>query len=106
MTNEDGYGYQHGLRVPGNGAFNSAIEMSLRKPGSDTELICEKYNVGKPNPSIVDMIINQHNLPSDCRDKMVMIGDRPDTDLQFGINAGIDTCLVFTGVIKDFHDLK
>ena len=35
-----------------------------------------------------------------------MVGDRADTDLQFGINAGIDTCLVFTGVIKDQNDLR
>ena len=31
---------------------------------------------------------------------MVMIGDRPNTDVCFGRAAEIDTCLVLTGVVK------
>ena len=30
---------------------------------------------------------------------MVMIGDRPDTDIALGNNAGIASCLVLTGVV-------
>lgn len=30
-----------------------------------------------------------------------MIGDRPDTDIAFGNAAGVDTCLVMTGVVKN-----
>lgn len=34
-----------------------------------------------------------------------MIGDRPDTDMLLGHNAGIDRCLVFTGVTTSFQEL-
>jgi len=36
---------------------------------------------------------------------MVMIGDRPDTDMLLAHNAGIDGCLVLTGVTRDEEEL-
>ena len=29
-----------------------------------------------------------------------MVGDNPDTDIKFGNQAGLSTCLVLTGVVK------
>lgn len=34
-----------------------------------------------------------------------MIGDRPDTDMLLAHNAGIDGCLVFTGVTSGHSEL-
>ena len=38
---------------------------------------------------------------------MLMIGDNPATDIALGKNAGIDTCLVLSGVVRsesEAHD--
>ncbi len=50
--------------------------------------------VGKPSPIMVDTITRMLNLPpADC----IMVGDRLETDIQMGIDAGMATCLVLTG---------
>lgn len=88
---------QSGFRAPGAGCVVKAIESSLIKPGTD-ELICNKVVTGKPNPEIIDLIRGQHGIPEEHLSRMVMIGDRTDTDIALGNNAGIDTCLVLSGV--------
>ena len=90
---------QHGLRAPGNGMIIASIESGLKKPGSD-ELICDKINTGKPNKVAVDLIRGQHNIPESELPRMIMFGDRANTDVAMGNNAGIDSCLVLTGVVK------
>jgi ribonucleotide monophosphatase NagD (HAD superfamily) len=37
--------------------------------------------------------------------RMVMIGDRPDTDMLLAHNGGVDGCLVFTGVVSGLREL-
>ena len=71
---------------------------SIEEPGT--------YDLmGKPNPFIFDLICEQHGLdPSACR--AVMIGDNPSTDILFGKAAGIDTCMVLSGVVKGMDDFK
>jgi phosphoglycolate/pyridoxal phosphate phosphatase family enzyme len=51
--------------------------------------------VGKPNSVIVEYIVNKYNL-SPAR--MCMVGDRLDTDILFGRNHGMRTCLTLSGV--------
>jgi ribonucleotide monophosphatase NagD (HAD superfamily) len=35
-----------------------------------------------------------------------MIGDRPNTDICFGKQAGVNTCLVMTGVVNGIDDFN
>lgn len=98
ITNEDNYTItDKGKRFPGNGCMVNFLGTMLKKPSGD-EYICDKVVVGKPNPAVVDIIMKEHNIPETERSKFLMIGDNPGTDIAMGNNAGIDTCLVLTGV--------
>lgn len=54
----------------------------------------EPYFVGKPNPMMLRSALNKIEAHSE---NTVMVGDRMDTDIVAGIEAGLDTMLVLTG---------
>jgi NagD protein len=71
---------------PACGSILAAIERACdRKP----------YIVGKPNPLM--MTIATRRLRVHAEDTL-MIGDRMDTDIIAGLEAGMKTCLVLSGV--------
>jgi NagD protein len=53
------------------------------------------YFVGKPNPLMMRTGLRMLGVHSD---EAVMIGDRMDTDIIAGIETGLDTVLVLSGV--------
>jgi NagD protein len=53
------------------------------------------YYVGKPNPLMMRSALNRIDAHSETT---AMIGDRMDTDVVAGIEAGLETVLVLTGV--------
>ena len=57
----------------------------------------EPYYVGKPNKEIVNMCLKQVDAEMS---EVIVIGDRLYTDIACGINAGIETAVVFTGEAK------
>lgn len=85
-TNPDVTGPIDGGITPATGALISPIEMAT---GS------KAYFVGKPNP-----IMMRHGLKllGTRREESAIIGDRMDTDIVSGIESGIDTALVLSGV--------
>jgi NagD protein len=72
--------------VPATGALIAPIELASDR---------KAYFVGKPNPLMVRHALSKL---AGSREQTVMIGDRMDTDIIAGIEAGIDTVLVLTGV--------
>ena len=54
----------------------------------------QPYFVGKPNPLMMRSALNRLEAHSETT---VMIGDRMDTDIISGLEAGIRTVLVTTG---------
>jgi NagD protein len=54
----------------------------------------EPYFVGKPNPLMMRSALNALDVHSETT---AMIGDRMDTDVVAGIEAGLETILVLTG---------
>jgi NagD protein len=57
----------------------------------------EPYFVGKPNPMMFRSAMNRIHAHSEST---MMVGDRMDTDVVAGIEAGLDTILVLSGVTK------
>ncbi|WP_415646859.1 HAD-IIA family hydrolase [Stackebrandtia soli] len=55
----------------------------------------EPYFVGKPNPLMMRSALNKVNGHSETT---AMIGDRMDTDVVAGMEAGLETILVLSGV--------
>ena len=55
----------------------------------------EPYYVGKPNPLMMRSALNAIDAHSETT---AMIGDRMDTDIVAGLEAGLETFLVLTGV--------
>jgi HAD superfamily hydrolase (TIGR01450 family) len=85
-TNEDGTFPVPGGFLPGAGAMVGA----LRGMGFAPDAV-----IGKPSPIGFEMALRELDLPAECA---VMIGDRLETDILGGRDAGLDTTLVLTGV--------
>lgn len=73
----------------GNGAMVGAIKGSTKH---------EPTVVGKPADFMLSNIADTFGLR---RDQICMVGDRLDTDVLFGKNGGLATCLVLSGVTSE-----
>jgi len=87
-TNPDASGpTEHGI-VPACGSMAALIEKATgRTP----------FFVGKPNPLMMRTALNYLGIHSE---DTVMIGDRMDTDIVVGVQSGMETMLVLSGVTK------
>jgi len=55
----------------------------------------DAYFVGKPNPLIMNTAMNKFKCE---KEDIIIVGDRMDTDIVAGVESGIDTLLVLSGV--------
>ena len=76
----------NGRSIPDAGSFMLLIEGAT---GKRPELIA-----GKPDPCMINMICELTNCP---KEQAAVVGDRLNTDIMSGINAGINTVCVLTG---------
>ncbi|MFF2500517.1 TIGR01457 family HAD-type hydrolase [Peribacillus sp. NPDC101481] len=72
--------------LPGNGSLTSVVSVSTQ---------VQPIFIGKPESVIVEQALRVLGVP---KEETIMVGDNYDTDILAGINAGIDTLLVHTGV--------
>ncbi len=87
-TNPDPNGPAEGGTVPACGAIAALIE---RASGVNA------FFVGKPNPLMMRMALKYLGVHSE---NTVMVGDRMDTDVIAGVQTGLETILVLTGVTR------
>ncbi len=85
-TNPDATGPSLDGPMPATGAVAALISKATGK---------EPYVVGKPNPMMFRSAMNKIGAHSE---NTAMIGDRMDTDVVAGIEAGLHTILVLTGI--------
>jgi NagD protein len=81
-------------------ATGPSTEGPLPATGSVAALISkatgvDPYFVGKPNPLMMRSALNAIDAHSETT---AMIGDRMDTDMVAGLEAGLETILVLTGI--------
>ncbi|MDL4776902.1 MULTISPECIES: HAD-IIA family hydrolase [Thermomonosporaceae] len=79
-----------------------SLEGSLPATGAVAAMITkatgvEPYFVGKPNPLMMRSALN---VVGGHSESTAMIGDRMDTDIVAGVEAGLETILVLTGVTR------
>jgi NagD protein len=84
-TNPDVTGPSAEGPMPATGSVAAMITKATRR---------EPYFVGKPNPMMCRSALNRIEAHSE---NTVMVGDRMDTDVVAGIEAGLETILVLTG---------
>jgi NagD protein len=84
-TNPDPTGPSQQGSIPATGSVAALI---TRATG------VEPYFVGKPNPLMMRSALNRIDAHSEST---VMVGDRMDTDMVSGLEAGLRTVLVLTG---------
>jgi Predicted sugar phosphatases of the HAD superfamily len=84
-TNPDPSGPSADGLMPATGAIAALITKATG---------VEPYYVGKPNPLMMRSALNRIEAHSETT---VMIGDRMDTDIVSGLEAGLRTILVLTG---------
>jgi NagD protein len=87
-TNPDPSGPGKGGLVPACGAMAAMIQKATG---------VEPYFIGKPNPLMMRTALRYLDEHSE---NTVMVGDRMDTDIIAGIESGMETILVLTGVTK------
>jgi NagD protein len=84
--NPDATGPSPDGSLPATGAVAALITRATQR---------DPYYVGKPNPLMMRSALNAIDAHSETT---AMIGDRMDTDVVSGLEAGLETILVLTGV--------
>jgi NagD protein len=85
-TNPDPTGPSPDGSLPATGAVAALISRATER---------DPYYVGKPNPLMMRSALNAIDAHSETT---AMIGDRMDTDVVSGLEAGLETVLVLSGV--------
>ena len=87
-TNPDPSGPSEEGLVPACGAMAALVEKASG---------VSPFFVGKPNPLMMRTALNYLGVHSE---NTVMVGDRMDTDIVAGVQSGMETILVLTGVTR------
>lgn len=88
-TNPDATGPSRDGPLPATGSIAALITTATKR---------DPYVVGKPNPMMFRSAMNQIEAHSETT---AMVGDRMDTDIIAGMEAGLHTVLVLSGITRE-----
>lgn len=74
--------------VPGAGSLVELVRYATQQ---------KPIMIGKPEKIIMEMALARYGL---SKEQVIMVGDNYKTDISAGINVGMDTLLVYTGLSK------
>lgn len=83
--NFDPYMSYNPFNLPGSGSVLAFLETATQRKATV---------IGKPERFFLDLISEKETTPTS---RWLMVGDRVNTDILFGVKASIDTALVLTG---------
>jgi 4-nitrophenyl phosphatase len=72
--------------LPGNGSITSVVTYSTG---------VNPVFIGKPESIMIDQALKELGV---SKEEAIMVGDNFHTDIKAGMNAGVDTLLIYTGV--------
>jgi 5'-nucleotidase len=88
--------------------FTELQQVRLERTGFrdhfDVLIISEQVGVAKPHPEIFEYALSAMGHPS--RERVLMVGDNPDSDILGGLNAGLHTCWVNADNKPEPTDIK
>ena len=88
--------------------FTELQQVRLERTGFrdhfDVLIISEQVGVAKPHPEIFEYALSAMGHPS--RERVLMVGDNPDSDILGGLNAGLHTCWVNADNQPEPTDIK
>jgi len=90
-TNPDPSGPSQQGKLPATGSVAALVSTATGR---------QPYYVGKPNPLMMRSALNRIEAHSETT---AMVGDRMDTDVVSGLEAGLRTFLVLTGSTRPDH---
>jgi NagD protein len=93
-TNPDPSGPSEGGLVPACGAIAALIQSATG---------VAPYFIGKPNPLMMRAALRYLDEHSE---NAIMVGDRMETDVRVGLESGLETILVLTGVTTSAGEIE
>eukprot|EP00276_Gloeochaete_wittrockiana_P000194 CAMPEP_0184671412 /NCGR_PEP_ID=MMETSP0308-20130426/85477_1 /TAXON_ID=38269 /ORGANISM="Gloeochaete witrockiana, Strain SAG 46.84" /LENGTH=325 /DNA_ID=CAMNT_0027118531 /DNA_START=59 /DNA_END=1036 /DNA_ORIENTATION=- len=92
-TNQDSADTTEGGRfIPGAACMFTPFQIMMETIGRKRD---DYVNVGKPEQFMLSTAIKTHSFE---RERCCMVGDRLDTDIEFGKRGGLNTLLTLTGI--------
>lgn len=83
---------------------NKRIRKSIIANYFEDIVISEEVKVSKPNPKIFEIALN--NIKHTDKSRVLMVGDSLTSDIQGGINFGIDTCWYNPNKVENKTEIK